>query len=290
MRLYINPLHIEIDGLERDEIPANSLLFEDRADNKMPADVSYTFHFVDSLSLPSDWKPVFKRDDIIVFKNGELEARLLAVGSLDACYALYRERNKTEADVYFISALKEELRTDTIFASCLSLERHLAPLGCYILHCAYLNYRNQAILFSGPSGIGKSTHADIWCRNITDTNVLNGDRALLCPSADGGYEAHGWIVCGSSGICHNETRPLKAIVFIDQATDNHVRQMSLMQNYKQLTSQITINWWNERFTRKALDDLQALQEKTDILTYSCNMQPEAAQILNRYLTERGTIR
>ena len=166
----------------------------------------------------------------------------------------------------------------------------MSARGCYILHCAFLDYRGQAILFSGPSGIGKSTHAALWCRHIPDTRVLNGDRALLCPVPNGGYEITGWPVCGSSGICHNERHPLKTIVFIEQAPDNAIRPQTVLKHFKALCSQVTINWWNPKLTRKALDDLLVLTGQTSISTYACNMNPEAAFTLHRYLTELGIIR
>lgn len=291
MRLNIGPLTLELSGVNEQEIPANSRLFLGCSDSSKEADLHYTFHFVDRLPLPSDdWQVVFRRNDIVIFRQEEREARLLAVGQLYASYALYRERNDREADIYFLQAMKPELTIDTLFVSCLCLERPLSRRGCYILHCAYLDYFGQAILFSGPSGIGKSTHADLWCRYLPNTKVLNGDRALLCPCPDGSYEVQGWPVCGSSGICHNGRRPLAAIVFIEQAPDNAIRPQTVMKHFKALSSQVTINWWNPQFTRKALNDLQALTEQTNIHTYACNMMPEAASTLCQYLTEQGDIR
>jgi len=206
-------------------------LFLDHKPATKEADRYYTFYFVNRLPLPSnDWQITFQRNDIVVFRKEEQETRLLAVGNLNACYALYQERNERDANIYFIEGLKRELQTDTLFISCLCLERPLSVQGCYILHCTFLDYRGQAILFSGPSGIGKSTHANLWCRHIPGTQVLNGDRALLCPLPNGDYEITGWPVCGSSGICHNERRPLEAIVFIEQASDNRLQSTGGIQS------------------------------------------------------------
>lgn len=291
MRLNIGPLTIELSGVTEQEIPVNSRLFLDRKPADKRADRHYTFHFVGRLPLPSnDWQAIFRRNDIVIFRKEERETRLLAIGNLNACYALYQEKDERNADIYFIEGLKRELQTDTLFISCLCLERLLSARGCYILHCAFLDYRGQAILFSGPSGIGKSTHAALWCRHIPDTRVLNGDRALLCPVPNGGYEITGWPVCGSSGICHNERHPLKTIVFIEQAPDNAIRPQTVLKHFKALCSQVTINWWNPKLTRKALDDLLVLTGQTSISTYACNMNPEAAFTLHRYLTELGIIR
>ena len=81
-----------------------------------------------------------------------------------------------------------------------------------ILHSSYLDVNGQALLFSGPSGIGKSTQADLWVRH-RGAAILNGDKSLLIREPDGWY-AHGWPICGSSGICRNESRRIRAIVML----------------------------------------------------------------------------
>lgn len=291
MKLKLGPLTIALTGLAEQDIPANSRLFLLPTDDTTEASKHYAFHFVDRLPLPTDdWTVVFRRTDIVIFQRGTLEARLLAIGNLNACYALYQERNEQEADIYFVEALKGELQIDTVFVSCLCLERPLWQRGCYILHCAFLDYRRQGILFSGPSGIGKSTHSNLWCQHIEQTQVLNGDRALICPTPEGGYEAVGWPVCGSSEICFNEKRTLHAIVFMEQATDNAIRPMTPMQHFKLLSSQVTINWWNKRFARESLDQLLTLSNQIPIRTYACNLLPEAAYTLRQYLTVQGIVR
>ena len=130
MRLNIGPLTIELSGVTEQEIPVNSRLFLDRKPADKRADRHYTFHFVGRLPLPSnDWQAIFRRNDIVIFRKEERETRLLAIGNLNACYALYQEKDERNADIYFIEGLKRELQTDTLFISCLCLERPLAARG-----------------------------------------------------------------------------------------------------------------------------------------------------------------
>lgn len=135
MRLNIGPLTIELSGVTEQEIPVNSRLFLDRKPADKRADRHYTFHFVGRLPLPSnDWQAIFRRNDIVIFRKEERETRLLAIGNLNACYALYQEKDERNADIYFIEGLKRELQTDTLFISCLCLERPLSARG--MLHTA----------------------------------------------------------------------------------------------------------------------------------------------------------
>ena len=52
-------------------------------------------------------------------------------------------------------------------------------------------YKGKAIAFSGPSGVGKSTQAEIW-KQCFQADILNGDRALL-RKADQGWKAYGFL-------------------------------------------------------------------------------------------------
>lgn len=288
MKLKLGPAYIDIQGLNTDEIPTNARLF--LTDEAGPAERLYRFHGVETLPLPdASWKEVFRRPDICVWQNGNLEARRLAVGNPDAAYAHYQETDEHTTEVYYLRALKSDWQIDTIFASCLALERVMAHHQAYILHSCYLNYRGQGILFSGPSGIGKSTHAQLWCKHFTDTHVVNGDRCLVYKDPTGRYKACPWPVCGSSGICLTEELPLQAIVFMAQAPQNEVLSIRPMQLYKMLSSQLTINWWNPAFTQTALDAAQQILEQVGICAYACNLTPQAPEKLNNYLINQGWI-
>ena len=284
MKLDISSLVLELRGITEYDIPANTLLFNaEKHDSRIP-DLIYTFHFLDKLpQLNSLWELKYQRPNIQVFTTGDREARIIGVNDNSIPYAEYEEVDDRNINVYFLKANQAELQIDTIFLSCLSLERHLAERGCYILHCAFLVYKGQAVLFSGPSGIGKSTHADLWCKSIPDCHIVNGDRCLICFNKEGTYEACGWPVCGSSGICFKEHYPLKAIVFIEQSSINHVIEESLMSYYMRLTAQMTINHWNVEATGNALDWILKLAQIVKVTTYACNMNSDAPVILHDYL-------
>lgn len=288
MKLNLGPITLGIEGIKLEEIPANTRLF--LTEEEATADLTYYLHGVTALPGPSEpWKITFQRPDICVWENGALEARRLAVGNPDAAYALYQERNEKEVDVYFLESWRHELVVDTIFVSCLALEKQMAKKGAYILHSCFLQYQEQAILFSGPSGIGKSTHANLWCRYIDHTHVVNGDRTLIYTDDQGQYWASAWPVCGSSQICLKEAYPLKAIVFLGQAPHNEVMRLSPMQLFKQLSSQITINWWNKPQVNRALDALQRMLGKVPMTHYVCNLTEEAPTTLYNHLKEKAWI-
>ena len=317
--LSLHHHHFQLRGLTPDRLPENTLLFlNDQADSSAEApevEFTYDFHFVDQLPIlsldnksaetgspksgenqdhpnigviddPSWGVPIFTRHNICIWQRGILQRRLLSVSSPADAYALYEETSTHHADIWFLNQLNEDLRYDTVFISTLSLERHLAPHGIYIFHCAYMLHEGRAILLSGPSGAGKSTHAELWHRHVEGTRVINGDRGLICREKDGSFVVDGWPVCGSSGICHNEQHPLGAIVFIEQTPGNQVIPEGLAQCYRRIFAQLTVNNWDVAATSTAADWIMSLCMAVPVVAYGCNMAPDAPYPLLEHLTEK----
>ena len=48
-----------------------------------------------------------------------------------------------------------------------------------ILHSSFISRQGEGILFTAPSGTGKSTQADLWKRHEEGVTIINGDRSIL---------------------------------------------------------------------------------------------------------------
>lgn len=64
-------------------------------------------------------------------------------------------------------------------------ERMLTPFERLYLHGPALQYGGKAYLFTAPSGVGKSTHLDLWRQTVPNATILSGDKPLLHPTAHG---------------------------------------------------------------------------------------------------------
>ena len=110
--------------------------------------------------------------------------------------------------------------------------RMLAEHGGVVLHSSYIiTQRGEALLFSAPSGTGKSTQAELW-RSYAGAKVINGDRALV--KAENGVTANGILFSGTSGISENVTAPLRAIVLLRQSEKNEIRSVSGKEAFMRL--------------------------------------------------------
>ncbi|WP_195244271.1 hypothetical protein [Clostridium celatum] len=165
--------------------------------------------------------------------------------------------------------------------SRLNIQGILLSKEVMILHSSFIIHNNQSILFTAPSGTGKSTQASLW-EKYKGAEIINGDRSAI-GTRNGEYFAYGLPFCGSSNICKNKEAPLKAIVVLKQAKENSVRRLSKIEAFKILLGQVAINRWNKKDMELAMTLIEELIEKVPVVMLSCRPDKEATDVLNDYL-------
>ena len=196
-------------------------------------------------------------------------------------YACYQEVASDKARVLLARDRIQGLHIDPVFTSLLALERRLIARDSLILHCAYMVYQGEAILFSAPSETGKTTQANLW-EKYRGSRTVNGDRALL-GKRKGRWTAQGWPVCGTSEVCHNEEFPIRAVVMLSQAKENQAQQLPPGRAFPLLYSQITVNKWNMKDHLHAIDLIQELAEGVPVFHLGCTISEKAVDCLEKAL-------
>ena len=101
----------------------------------------------------------------------------------------------------------------------------LSKFGCSF-HASAVALNNRAYLFSGPSGIGKSTHTGQWLKEFGDrARIINDDKPPI-RRIDGVWYVFGSPWCGKDGIQINTKVPLAGICFLSQAEENKIKRLS----------------------------------------------------------------
>lgn len=257
--------------------PSSFLLFEIK--QGLP-EYSYQICITDKISQLAG-KVIAVRSDIVVYQTSFGESRLLGIKGKDTFYACYHEISEGQAEVFLSMHEISGLHIDPVFSSMFALERHMIKRDSLILHCAYTVYKGKAILFSAPSGTGKSTQAELW-KQYRGSRIVNGDRALL-RKIDGVWSACGWPVCGSSDICESEDTPLYTIVMLRQGETNYIERLSPIQTFTQLYAQTTINQWNPAFVQRAMELIEDLIGQVPVYQLTCNMTEDAVKCLEQVI-------
>ncbi len=155
------------------------------------------------------------------------------------------------------------------------------------LHAACVRTQWGGILFSGPSGIGKSTQADLWCKH-RGAEQINGDRPIL---SKGNEE---WLAWGSpyagSSNCHvNESCPVRAIVMLRQAGSCSLRRLSAKEAFRAVWSGLTVPAWDATAVEAACDLALELSTTVPVYEFDCTPDVAAVEFLEQGLEKEGAL-
>ena len=130
------------------------------------------------------------------------------------------------ADLYNFENWPKLSANDAIYMeSCAQFYYHLLYFNGMMLHASAIEYNDKAYLFSGPSGIGKSTHTRLWQSLYGDAvQVFNDDKPALRRLDDGWY-AYGTPWCGKDGINQNKNVTLGGICFLKRGECDKIRRL-----------------------------------------------------------------
>lgn len=159
--------------------------------------------------------------------------------------------------------------------------RMFAEHGGVVLHSSYIiTQRGEALLFSAPSGTGKSTQAELW-RSYAGAKVINGDRALV--KAENGVTANGILFSGTSGISENVTAPLRAIVLLRQSEKNEIRSVSGKEAFMRLLPQCSYYPDEEENLRIVTGILAEIISAVPVYDFGCVPDESAVSALSEVL-------
>lgn len=169
----------------------------------------------------------------------------------------------------------------------IGLERLLLHHSGVVLHASYIAKNGKGILFSAPSGTGKSTQAELW-QALRGYEILNGDRAGICHAAQG-WMAWGLPYAGTSGLYRNESASIGAIVVLRQGSENRISRLNRAQAVRYLYPETTVHYWEEPFILRVLDILQALTEAVPVYRLDCLPDASAVELLANTLAKEGVL-
>lgn len=150
--------------------------------------------------------------------------------------------------------------------------------GNMLLHSAAASYKGEAVLFSAPSGTGKSTHTSLWKKYYPNDVILFNDDTPVITNRGGKLLACGTPWSGKTEINENMILPLKAIVCLKQAKENSIRKLSTIEAVIRLLDE-TRKPVFEDLMEKHMNFINSIIETTPIYELSCNISKEAVDLV-----------
>lgn len=154
----------------------------------------------------------------------------------------------------------------------------------FVLHASYIVYSGKAILFTAPSGTGKSTQADFWSEE-RGAEIVNGDRVLVT-RRDGRFYANGIYACGTSGISKNLTAPIGAVVLLEQGDYNMMNEISPRMLFLRILCECSYDMKDCEQYKKITELVSDMINTLPAFCYCCRKSPDAVAALERILWNR----
>ena len=156
--------------------------------------------------------------------------------------------------------------------------RQLLDHDGFYLHSSAIALDGKAYLFSGPSGMGKSTHTRLWQQIFgSAAQVFNDDKpALRC--LDGVWYAYGTPWCGKDHINVNRKVPLAGICFLEQSSENVIRRLPQAEAAMRIISQTIRYFANEERLDLMLNHVQRLVKTIPVYELKNRPEPAAAML------------
>lgn len=163
----------------------------------------------------------------------------------------------------------------------IGLETWLQKHHGLLLHASIIMYKDRAIAFAGPSGVGKSTQAELWHKTL-GAKVINGDRAVL-RKTESGWFAYGSPYAGTSGIYCNDSAPLTAVVVLSQGQENTLTRLPPVDALGKLYPEISSHPWDKSFTEATTDLCLELIADVPVYGFACQNDNSAPLALKKGL-------
>lgn len=182
-------------------------------------------------------------------------------------------------DLFHMDAYRSLSEPDIIYLeSGFQFYGGLLKFDGLMLHASAVVLDGKAYLFSGPCGMGKSTHTRLWQQTFGDAVfVINDDKPAL-RRIDGTWYAHGTPWCGKDGINRNEKAKLAGICFLRQAPENRIRQMDAFEAMRNIMGQTIHRFRRAETLDLLLENAGKLVKEIPVFELEIRPEPEAARL------------
>ncbi len=159
------------------------------------------------------------------------------------------------------------------------IAQKLPDYQALVFHGSAVAVADRAFLFTAVSGTGKTTHTNLWLKNIDGSYIVNGDKPILRLFADG-VKVCGTPWRGKERLGSNLCVPLQAICLLRRGETNTIREIPFAEAMPVLVGQ-TYRSPDRAALVKTLRILETVGKSVKLYALSCTMDDEAAWVSYR---------
>ena len=236
-------------------------------------------------------KTLIRNEELVVCENEQ--GYIILFPSMNQIREAHMTRDGRFAQIYVKGSDKEKTKEELFHAIRHFFLFFAQRQGFFAIHSSSILYRDQVWLFSGHSGMGKSTHTNLWKEQF-GTKIINGDLNLIGwnsgkqdssgqnvnkPDSKGHPIVYGMPWCGTSGIASTKSYPLGGIVLLGRSDNDHFELLQNDQKIVRVMQRMISPVWTEDMLEANLECAAKLAKEVPIYYLLCTKEPSAAYVM-----------
>lgn len=149
-----------------------------------------------------------------------------------------------------------------------------------VIHSSSISFRDKGILFTAPSGTGKSTHVRLWKETFGDEVTVVNDDTPAVRFINGGPMLFGTPWSGSPGIYSNIQASLRAVVALERSAENSIKKLDPLEALPILMKRSLLPYYDEKLMTIACGLVERLLDKVDVYKLKCRPDKEAVELVH----------
>ena len=189
-------------------------------------------------------------------------------------------------DVLKVMELNPQITTEEMaeyVGSAMVFAKELLNFNGIYLHASAVVLDEKAYLFSAPSGTGKSTHTEKWCR-LFGATYLNDDKPVL-RLIDGVWMAYGTPWSGKYDLSAPISVPLGGLIFLRRGQENTIHKLPPEEAVPRFMSQTLWRHKTPEDLEKQLVLVDKLLRRFPLWLLSCRNDDEAAFVSKKAVVD-----
>lgn len=159
--------------------------------------------------------------------------------------------------------------------------------GVTLFHASQISYGGRGLLFTAPSGTGKTTQARLW-QKFRGADIVCNDRTLV-RKQDGVWQTYGYPLDGSEPVRSTQVNRLGAIVLLAQGEENRVERLRPGRAAARLMGQTVMDVWDPAARKAALEQIFEIWQDIPVYRLTCTPDEEAVEALEEILKKDRVI-
>ena len=283
MRLSIADLEIEIKNCNYDYILNKTRKYQ--SGSVGPADMTINCFLVENIEKPAGktiedvegWNWCIADDGEIYLYHGYGKNK---IGSLIKWNNDFSQSDAYAIDTFGESGLEIGIKFFIIIRHILwyAIIKHKGLM----LHSSAISYNGKGILFSAPSGTGKSTQSSLWKQEFAEEVIIVNDDTPFIRNVNGTSYVYGCPWSGKTDINEQMKVPVFAVVSVKQGKENKIKELTATEGFFRIFNE-TKKPVESEMLDMAMDNVITFLSNVKVYELICRPEKEAVYALKESL-------